>query len=81
MTGKPRWKHDCDECVFLGTTNYGDVWMHDGPTHITLISRKSDEPSDYESFPLEIAKNIADAHPGDPHWARMVQLWRGNRDG
>jgi hypothetical protein len=76
MSNKPRFEHDCDECIFLGTTNRGDVWMHNSPTHITLICRYSDYPPDYSSFPLEIAEKVADAFPDDPQWARMLQMMR-----
>lgn len=51
---KPHWKHDCEECIFLGTTIGGgqlvDLYVHGD----TLISRRSDEGADYFSAPREV---------------------------
>jgi len=49
----PKHRHDCAECVFMGTDSQGADWyVHDAPSKRglrTLIRRFSSEPSDYES--------------------------------
>ena len=55
---KPNYKHDCNECIFLGHhTEHGkpvDLYFHEyEPTgYITFIGRYSSEGSDYASKPL-----------------------------
>jgi len=60
---KPKFKHDCSICVFLGTsrepmrlTKNGevpgriyDMYVHKGRVETTVVARYSDEPSDYGS--------------------------------
>jgi hypothetical protein len=49
----PRYKHDCDDCVFLGRYEHADLYhcrvrslMPEG----TLLARQSSEPSHYWSM-------------------------------
>ena len=51
---KPRWKHDCDECSFLGRVSMpgwrpADLYCHHtNPSgHVTVLARFSDEGPDY----------------------------------
>ena len=67
----PRFTHDCDACVFLGTTSYVDPfskrWIDADLYHCpadtlsmggSCIARVSDEPSEYSSAPLRIARDF-----------------------
>lgn len=50
---KPRYKHDCDSCTFLGTRLNHDLYFCGDPqgddTGISLIARYSDDGPDYKS--------------------------------
>ncbi len=53
-TIKPKYEHDCEDCLFLGQTlGHGkiiDLYAHKTKTHVTLIARYSDEGRDYYSI-------------------------------
>lgn len=59
MNGKPSWEHDCPTCRFLGTTignkRSVDLYVHEGPTEVTLLARYSSDPPDYASCPSQYA--------------------------
>lgn len=42
----PLYIHDCDDCVFLGNYKNTDLYFCNP---VSVISRKSSEPSDYNS--------------------------------
>jgi hypothetical protein len=45
-----RFKHDCEDCVFLGQHNEFDLYFCPSPSlHSTVIARYSSEGSDYHS--------------------------------
>lgn len=65
---KPRWRHDCERCTFLGRFNQFDLY-HCGQSNFpTVIARFSDEGPDYlsgmvfanVSVPLREAKRLAE---------------------
>ena len=45
----PRYDHDCDSCVFLGSHRLHDLYFCPQHGIPTIIARFSDEPSDYYS--------------------------------
>lgn len=51
IVGKPKYKHDCDACIFLG--NYADrdlyICFRDSVDGYTVISRWSSEGANYSS--------------------------------
>ena len=53
----PRFQHDCEQCVFLGTVNintaFADIYFHKSKDDVTIIARTDDEGSEYCSSPLE----------------------------
>lgn len=49
MKIKPRFKHDCTDCIFLGWTLEADLYFCQSEWHSTLIARYSDKPEFYES--------------------------------
>ena len=49
---KPRYKHDCDECTFLGPYRGFDLYVCDW----TVIARFGDDDPDYKSG-LEVSKS------------------------
>jgi hypothetical protein len=62
---KPLYKHDCDECVFLGTDS-----LHELPVDIyfcnivetlppSILVRCSNEPGDYSSLDIQTLFSIA----------------------
>ena len=56
---KPRFKHDCINCIFLGTstlenvnshiTEVYDLYFHRGIVWLTVVARFGDNPEDYLS--------------------------------
>ena len=59
---KPRWKHDCDTCEFLGrhdspefitggVTKHWDLYVHFYPngSTTTIVARYGNEPDEYVS--------------------------------
>lgn len=55
----PRFQHDCNHCVFLGTVNinttFADIYFHKSKNDVTIIARTDDEGSEYCSSPLWIS--------------------------
>lgn len=55
----PRYRHDCDNCVFLGPYAANglvyDLYYHPGGVAETLVARCGDDGSDYESGPPSIS--------------------------
>lgn len=47
---KPRFKHDCDQCQFLGRVGPYDCYRCAGVNGHTLIARRSNDPPDYSSL-------------------------------
>lgn len=45
---KPRFKHDCDTCTFLGRFKRFDLYVHTEEPK-TVIARSSSIPDDYTS--------------------------------
>jgi len=76
---KPKFKHDCDRCVFLGGFTRSASSIKGNPQRVdlyycpdavggTVLSRESDEPSNYTSVHLRFligqsysSKNIIEA--------------------
>ena len=55
---KPRYVHDCDNCLFLGCYRDFDVYWCQDSTSIdggSIIARNSDLGPDYQSSPVLIA--------------------------
>jgi len=50
---KPRFKHDCDRCAFLGHHNDADLYYCSAGCTLTVIARWSSKPSDYTSGLVE----------------------------
>lgn len=66
-TEGPNWKHDCDQCEYLGFLvrhdSYGEVLSPEHDVYLdcgggTLIIRFGSEGNEYESFPVDIVKNV-----------------------
>ena len=64
---KPRYEHDCDNCVFLGYSDYvapeSGKWEHDlyvctGSNSTSIIARFSNDGGSYASMPVDILKNV-----------------------
>lgn len=58
---KPKFKHNCDDCLFLGhmeltfegtKSKAADLYSHN---HVSIIARYSDEPSDNSSWSLDMS--------------------------
>jgi len=56
---KPRWKHDCKSCIFLGVHPLGDLYV----CKDTLIVRYSSDAPDYSSTLVAIVERWI--HGGD----------------
>lgn len=55
---EPAFEHDCSACIFVGgdspqpgepPVNQVDMYVHRGPSSLTLIRRYGSEPADYAS--------------------------------
>ena len=69
---KPRYKHDCDICIFLGEHDGDDLYYHpgmvmdmvvarfghEGPDHIRRLSSDPAEPSTVEAVRLAKAAGL-----------------------
>lgn len=56
---KKLYKHDCKECIFLGSDEFRDFYFCPksfASTNVSLIVRLSDKPGDYCSMPINIAE-------------------------
>jgi len=53
-----RFTHDCDACRFLDQHNQYDLYFC--ACTRSLVARESNEPSNYKSMPLRIAKLLLD---------------------
>lgn len=55
---QPFYQHDCDKCVYLGSATINtvnvDFYVCDSGLWPTIITRHSDEGSDYESMPAHL---------------------------
>lgn len=62
---KPNYKHDCNECIYLGSNELTDFYFHINniteKSHTSLIARYSSKPSDYFSMPLNTCKDLLEA--------------------
>ena len=52
----PKYIHDCEECIYLGTYNETDLYFCDATP--TVISRYSDNGPDYKSGLIFADKDI-----------------------
>ncbi len=82
MTSKPKYKHDCDTCIFLGhyTTDKHpdhkelvcDVWFCPRCDDGTLICRRSSRGDDYASCPSGVFSQAAPRQPWLCHAASLL---------
>ncbi len=71
----PRYKHDCDACVFLGRYGVNDLYFC--ASEPTLIARQSSEGSDYLSgleFGLVAFKEGRGGYPLAEAYDRVIRL-------
>ena len=66
---RPRFRHDCDKCVWIGQYENFDCWycppVKTNPFGGDIILRTSSEPSEYHSYCLSIAYRIATSSNSD----------------
>ncbi len=69
---KPNHVHDCDTCTLIGifATNelVADVYVHND----TLLYRYGSEGPEYSSFPIELARSVAER---DHKWKLTVAAY------
>jgi len=53
----PKFKHDCEKCIFLDTTDNTDLY-YCGKARETIIARWSSDGPDYHSMPISVLKTI-----------------------
>ncbi len=61
--------HDCDVCALVGHLPQKDVYYCSAEG--SVVVRKSDEEADYVSFPMSVARLVAEK---SPDWALPVAL-------
>ena len=52
---KPKWKHDCTACTFIGAMFMYNKTADWYVCNDTVLARMSDEGSDYWSMPISVA--------------------------
>lgn len=75
---KPRFKHDCAACFYLGEHGESDLWYCPKHGNPTLIARTSDAgvEDDFTSFPSALAQHIEVAQGFRPGLALLEALKR-----
>lgn len=53
LSDKPKYQHDCDECIFMQHMHEHDVYFCKAHGVPTLIARKSSRPDDYRAIMLQ----------------------------
>lgn len=67
----PTWAHTCEKCEYITSTFNSEGGRHDwyyceqAGMGDTILCRKSDEGSDYSSYPMIIIKSVADCTAED----------------
>lgn len=51
----PRFKHDCDQCTYLGCYKLRDLYACNKTGYLTFITRYGSEPQDYTSILYSLA--------------------------
>lgn len=73
-TPTPQHTHDCDDCVFFAQHGKTDLYAcsctSDGED--SLIARSGSDAPDYSSFPVSVARSIADQ---SMEWDLRVRLY------
>ena len=83
-SGAPHYEHDCTDCRFVGhdarhagepQCNGVDMYVHVGPTSISLIRRYSSEPSQNGCFQY----SQSDKQPRIPErYQPVMKAWGSN---
>lgn len=73
---KPKYKHDCNNCEFLGSFEESDLYICSDSNYASLISRESSNPSDYRSGVW-----IKNKYFGSSHNSLMEALNRAKKKG
>jgi hypothetical protein len=47
LSAIPKFTHDCDRCIFLGSTNDADLYVCIGDEEHTFIARLGNDGNDY----------------------------------
>ncbi len=71
-TQQPMYTHDCEACVYLGSSDCDDFWAHQNPHGLTLILRHSAVGEDYSSRTLPPAHWLPYLREG--HYAQIVAM-------
>jgi hypothetical protein len=50
----PKFKHDCNECMYVMHLYAHDIYMCRAHAMPTLIARRSDSPEDYRAVMMEL---------------------------
>jgi len=58
----PKFKHDCDKCIFIQNTPNHDLYLCAQGGHlVTMVARWGEEGPDYDSVPFETV--LSGGHP------------------
>jgi hypothetical protein len=73
-TPTPQYTHDCDDCIFIGQHGKTDVYVCSGDSgrEDSLIARSGNDDPEYSSFPISVARSIADS---SMDWDLRVRLY------
>lgn len=79
MIEKPKFKHDCESCVFLGRFEGADLYYCAGQRTETIVARFSSEGADYTSG-LCFGKKRINRHLAQAYDLAVCQGWLIDRD-
>lgn len=63
MSESPRYRHDCDSCIYLGAFGRFDLWHCPHCDGGSVIARYGDEGAQYASGPINLWRNLATTTP------------------
>ena len=72
MENKPKFKHDCDKCLFLGHYRGYDCYICPNKDNGTLVARNGNDGTQYASVPLFCFEAIIHS---ECRKAEYIQAW------
>ena len=74
---KPQYKHDCENCLFIGVFNNFDVYICLGTEAGSMIARFGDEGSQYASCNIALLHHILNENvPYAKAWREALKKLR-----
>ncbi len=69
---EPRFKHDCDTCIYLGQSQGHDLYFC--PAHQDLVARFDNDGPDYLSIEVDLFERWVGERPVDNVYHEVYRL-------